>query len=161
MALLKKYLWLSLMIPVCSGAAADGHSKPALQKAMTPKMAHEIFVTAFNAKNVDQLCALYAENAIVHNVDAPPHVGRKAVCESLTAFMKITDKITIETEYELRSDEYALLRSIYQIDGKDDDGSPVTMKGSGIEVVQRQVDGSWLYILDHPTGAAEIPAEKK
>ena len=149
------------MLTIGNGAAADELSRPALQKAMTPRMAHELFVTAFNAKNVDQLCALYAENAVVHNVDAPPHIGRKAVCESLTEFMGMTDQITIETGYELRSNDHALLRSIYQIDGKDKDGNPVTMKGSGIEVVQRQADGSWVYILDHPTGAAEIPAKSE
>ena len=157
--MLKNSALLCLAAMIWSGAAADGDSRQALQKAMTPKMAHELFVTAFNAKNVEQLCALYAENAVVHNVDAPPHVGRKSVCKSLKAFMKITDKITSETGYELRSKDYALLRSIYQIYGTDEDGSPVTMKGSGIEVVQRQADGSWLYVLDHPTGAAAIPAK--
>ena len=159
--MIKKCVLLCLMFTIWNGAIADEHSGQALRKAMTPKMAHELWVTAFNDKNLDQLCVLYAENAIVHNGDEAPHVGPKAICESLKGFLKGADKITIETGYELRSDDLALLRSIWQIDGKDEDGKPVTMNGSGIEVVQRQADGSWLYVLDHPTGAAETPAKKE
>lgn len=159
--MIKQYVLPCFMFAIWSAVGADEHTSLTVQKAMTPKMAHELFVTAFNAMNVDQLCALYAVDAVVHNVDKPPHVGRQAVCASLTEFVTIADKINIETAYELRSDTYALLRSVYQIDGKDEDGSPVTMKGSGIEVVQRQADGSWLYIPDHPTGASEIPAKNE
>jgi ketosteroid isomerase-like protein len=155
-----KYVLFFLMSTFWIDAIADHHGGQALQKAMTPKMAHELWESAFNEKNLDQLCVLYAENAVVHNGDEAPSVGSKAICEGLKElFLKGADKVSIETGYELRSDDLALLRSIWQMDGKDEEGNPTTMNGSGIEVVQRQADGSWLYVLDHPMGAAEIAAK--
>lgn len=157
--MIKKCVLLCSMFALWNVAVAEHHSGEGLQKAMTPKMAHELWVTAFNEKNIDQLCALYAENAIVHNGDEAPSVGPKAICEGLKGFLKGADKVAIETAYELRSDDLTLLRSIWQLDGKDEDGNPTKMNGSGIEVVQRQADGSWLYVLDHPMGAAPIAAK--
>ena len=157
--MINKCVLLCSMFMLWNIAVADHHAGQALQKAMTPKMAHELWVTAVNEKNIDQVCALYAENAIVHNGDEAPSVGPKAICEGLKEFLKGVDKVTIETGYELRSDDLALLRSIWHVDGKDEQGNPTTMNGSGIEVVQRQADGSWLYVLDHPTGAAPIAAK--
>ena len=156
-----KYMLLCLMVTFWSGAIAEHHGGEALQKAMTPKMAHELWVSAFNAKNLDQLCVLHAENAVVHNGDEAPSVGPTAICESLKGFLKGADKVSIETAFELRSDDLALLRSVWHIDGKDEEGKATTMNGSGIEVVQRQEDGSWLYVLDHPMGAAPIAAKEE
>ena len=156
-----KYVLFCLMFTFWSGANAEHHGGESLQKAMTPKMAHELWVSAFNAKNLDQLCVLYAENAVVHNGDEAPSVGPKAICESLKGFLKGADKVSIETAFELRTDDLALLRSVWQMDGKDDEGKAITMNGSGIEVVQRQEDGSWLYVLDHPMGAAPIAAKEE
>jgi ketosteroid isomerase-like protein len=157
--MIKRCVLLCSMFALSGVAVAGEASGQTLQKAMTPKMAHELWVAAFNDKDIDQLCVLYAENAVVHNGDEAPHVGPKAICESLKGFLQGANKVTIETGYELRSGDLALLRSIWRIDGTDDEGNPVTTNGSGIEVVQRQADGSWLYVLDHPTGAAEIAAK--
>ncbi len=157
--MINKYVLLCSLFTIWNVAVADHHSSTGLQKAMTPKMAHELWVTAFNDKNVDLLCSLYAENAVVHNGDEAPSVGPAAICEGLKEFLKGADKVAIETGYELRSEDLALLRSVWQLDGKDEEGKPTTMNGSGIEVVKRQADGSWLYVLDHPMGAAPIAAK--
>ena len=69
--------------------------------------------------------------------------------------METADNLTIKTGYELRSGDHALLRSIYSFESKADDGSSSVIKGSGIELVERQPAGSWLYILDHPNGAED------
>ena len=70
--------------------------------------------------------------------------------------METSDEITVETAFELKSKHHALLRSIWRVTGKSEDGSPLEIKGSGVEVMERQPDGSWLYVLDRPNGADDI-----
>ncbi len=65
-------------------------------------------------------------------------------------------QLPVETAFELKSKHHALLRSIWRVTGKSEDGSPLEIKGSGVEVMERQPDGSWLYVLDHPNGADDI-----
>lgn len=148
-------LLLSIMVTSHTALAAEDPAPPPI-KAMTPAMGHELFVVAFNDKNIEQLCALYADDAVVYNEDKPPLVGRKAICENFAELMETSDEITVETAFELKSKHHALLRSIWRVTGKSEDGSPLEIKGSGIEVMERQPDGSWLYVLDHPNGADEI-----
>jgi len=33
------------------------------------------------------------------------------------------------------------------------DGKPVTVTGNNVEVVRRQPDGTWLFVIDNPRGA--------
>ena len=46
---------------------------------MKPKEILLQFVDAFNKADLDQLCSLYAENAINHQVANEPAVGKKAI----------------------------------------------------------------------------------
>jgi len=147
-------LFLILMTQV-QVATGEGHGAT-VQKAMTPKMAHTLFTEAFNAKNADQLCALFAEDAVAVN---PRREGRAAICESMKAFLETADNLTIKTGYAVQSGDHALLRSIYSYVSMAEDGSSSVIKGSGIELVERQPDGSWLYILDHPHGAEDSAIE--
>jgi ketosteroid isomerase-like protein len=38
--------------------------------------------------------------------------------------------------------------------GHDGDGNPVELHGTTSELVRRQPDGTWKYVIDHPFGGA-------
>jgi ketosteroid isomerase-like protein len=37
--------------------------------------------------------------------------------------------------------------------GTDPEGKPVALSGNSTEVVRRQSDGTWLFVIDNPRGA--------
>ena len=49
--------------------------------------------------------------------------------------------------------ELALLQGEWHLDGTAPDGSPLELSARTAEVVRRQPDGSWLYVIDHAFGA--------
>ena len=65
--MIKKSCLLFLILITQIHVATDEGRGATVQKAMTPKMAHTLFTEAFNAKNAEQLCALYAEDAVAVN----------------------------------------------------------------------------------------------
>ena len=46
---------------------------------MTPKQLVELWVESFNKKDIDGLAALYADNAINHQVNTDPLAGKEAI----------------------------------------------------------------------------------
>jgi ketosteroid isomerase-like protein len=48
--------------------------------------------------------------------------------------------------------ELALLRGEWELRGTAPDGSSVELTARTAEVVRRQPDGAWLYVLDHAFG---------
>lgn len=47
----------------------------------------------------------------------------------------------------------ALLRAHFTLQTQDANGDPIQIEGHTSEIVRKQTDGSWLYIVDHPFGA--------
>ena len=75
----KSCLSFLIVVTQIQVATGEGHGAT-VEKAMTPKMAHTLFTEAFNAKNAEQLCALFAKDAVAVN---PRREGRAAICESM------------------------------------------------------------------------------
>ncbi len=53
----------------------------------------------------------------------------------------------------IESGDTALVHSKWTTVGTDADGNRVDFAGQGTEVVRRQADGTWLFIIDNPFGA--------
>ena len=50
--------------------------------------------------------------------------------------------------------DLALLRSAWTITGTDSSGRPFEpTEHSSVEIVRREPDGAWPYVIDHPFGA--------
>ena len=50
--------------------------------------------------------------------------------------------------------DLALLVSDHSVAMTGADGKPTTISGRGTEVVRRQPDGTWRFVIDNPTGTA-------
>jgi ketosteroid isomerase-like protein len=50
--------------------------------------------------------------------------------------------------------DLALTKSAWTIKAKSPEGEAVEMEGNGTEVLRRQADGSWRYLIDDPFFAA-------
>ena len=122
--------------------------------AHRPEDAHSLFTEAFNAGNLDALGALYeADATMVPQPGQPTVTGGQAIRGVLQGFLQMNATIVVETESVVQAGDIALLRSQWRLAGTGPDGEPIEMSHSGTEVVRRQADGTWLYIIDHPFGA--------
>jgi uncharacterized protein (TIGR02246 family) len=118
-----------------------------------PAEMNAAFADAFNSGDIDKLMALYEPGAVL--VPKPGEIveGLAAIRTALEGLLALKGKMRSENQYALVHDDIALLRAKVHLVGSAPDGSPIEINNHTSEVVRRQSDGSWLYILDHPYGA--------
>jgi len=126
-----------------------------MESAQRPQDIHKRWAEAFNARDVEALLSLYEPQARIvpkpgeHSVGGSPEVLR----EVLTGFLAVQGTIEIKTTSVVQTGEIALLRSDWRLKGTGPHGRPVDVAHSSTEVVRRQPDGTWRYVIDNPFGA--------
>ena len=115
-----------------------------------PQDAHARFAAAYNAGDLEGLLALYEPDAAM--VPEPGRVvaGTAAIREVLEGFLALRGTIALVTGTVVRAGDLALLHGTWTLQGTGADGSPVSLGGRTSEVVRRQADGSWRYVIDDP-----------
>ena len=84
---------------------------------------------------------------------AEPIKGTTAIRSALEQFLALKGKVELETKHVVQHGDIALLRSAWRLKGTGPDGKPIEMRHGSAEVVRRQSDGSWRYVIDHPFGS--------
>ncbi len=121
--------------------------------ARKPEDCDHLLIEALNTGDLEAAVALYESNASFVVEPGKVVTGHAAIREVLESWLALKPKLTIEAN-AVQSGDVALLRSKWTLKGTgSDDGKPVEMSGNGTEVVRRQTDGSWLFIIDNPAGA--------
>jgi uncharacterized protein (TIGR02246 family) len=119
-----------------------------------PAEAHAEFQKKFNAGDLQGLMALYEPDAVlIPQAEAKPLTGTEAIRSALAGFLALKGKIEMQTKHVVQHGDIALLRGTWRLKGTGPDGKPVEMVHGSAEVVRRQPDGSWRYIIDHPFGS--------
>jgi uncharacterized protein (TIGR02246 family) len=119
-----------------------------------PADAHTLFEKAFNAGDLQGMMALYEPDAIlIPQPGAESVQGLQAIRSALEGFLMLKGKMELQTKHVVRHGDIALLRGAWRLQGTGPDGKPVEMVHGSAEVVRRQPDGRWLYIIDHPFGS--------
>ena len=118
-----------------------------------PEDAHRLFADAFNAGKLEALVALYEPEAHLISQQDQVQVGHDAIRNTLKEFLALRGKIDMDTLYGFEAGDTALLRSHWSVVGTGPDGKVLEMQGNGVEVLRRQSDGTWRFIIDHPFGA--------
>ena len=120
--------------------------------ALTPEQAHELFVQYFNAADLEAILALYEPNATLVKYPGPAVKGHEAIREAMVEFLSIKGHMKLTIDRVLSTDDVALLFSSWTLRGTSADGTPVVSSGQTSDVVRRQTDGSWLFVIDNPHG---------
>ena len=121
--------------------------------ANSPAQAHELFVKYFNAADLDGIVSLYEPNAILVKFPGPAVQGEAAIRESMIEFLSINGHMKLRIDRVLSTDDIALLFSSWTLRGTAADGTPVVSSGQTSDVVRRQADGTWLFVIDNPSGS--------
>ena len=118
--------------------------------ARRPEEVDQLFAQAFSAGDLEALAALYEPDAVLVLQPGQTVTGREAIREALQGFLALSGEFRMEVKSVAAAGGLALVRSDWSLTGTAPDGGPVNRAGRGSEVVRRQPDGSWLYVIDTP-----------
>lgn len=103
--------------------------------ACRPEDVHRRFAEAVNAGDLEALAELYP-------------VPRPGGSRALQDLLALKPQISVETRSVVRAGRVALLGSRWRLAGTTPEGRAVALAGTGTEMVRRQADGSWRYVVE-------------
>jgi uncharacterized protein (TIGR02246 family) len=123
--------------------------------ARKPEDCDLLLIEALHAGDLEAAVALYEANASFVLQSGEVVTGRQAIEEVMKQFLALKPTFSVEVN-AVQSGDVALLRSQWSLDGVDSDGKQVSLSGKSIEVVRRQADGTWLFVIDDPNGVSRV-----
>lgn len=120
---------------------------------MNPEDMNAAFAEAYNSGDIDNLLALYEAGGILINLSGGRDEGLKSIRITLEGLLRFQGKMVSKNIYCIPFENIALLRAHFILDTVGEDGNPLQIQGHTSEIVRKQLDDSWLYIVDHPFGA--------
>ena len=120
----------------------------------SPEDMHGEFTRAFNAGDVDALMTLYEPEATFAPEPGTTVAGTDAIREVLAGFLALKGKIEFKNPQIFKAGDLALMHGDWTVAGTGPDGSAVNLAGHSTEVLRRQPDGTWLYVIDIPDDVA-------
>ncbi len=122
---------------------------------VAPESVYDTFTRCFNTGDLDGLVAMYEPNATFVRGPNDYASGASAIREGLQGFIALKGTLTMQVRHAVRSGDLALLSNEWTLNTVDGDGKPMKLSGKTSEVVRRQADGRWLFVIDHPYGAQD------
>ena len=122
--------------------------------AQQPADVHLLVAGAITACNREAALSLYEAGASLVAEPGQVASGPEAVAAALDAFIALKPTLDIQTTQVVQAGAIALLRSTWTLRGTDADGQPLEMRGASADVVRRQADGNWRYVIDNPWAAS-------
>jgi ketosteroid isomerase-like protein len=107
------------------------------------------FAAAVNSRSVESLLALYEPDALLAPQPGARARGLGEIREALAGLLALRGTMESRNVYCLQVGEIALLQGEWRLSAVDRDGAPLELSSRTAEVVRRQPDGSWLYVIDH------------
>jgi uncharacterized protein (TIGR02246 family) len=115
----------------------------------SPEDLHQAMAKAYNARNLEALTNLYVDDGILIPSPETYAQGKKLIKEALTQFLKIGGTMDVSTVFVYRVGDIAHTRASWKIL----DNGKILAQASGSETMQRNSNGDWLFVVDHPFGA--------
>jgi uncharacterized protein (TIGR02246 family) len=110
---------------------------------------------AFNDADLDALIDFYEPDAALVPQIGQVVVGTPAIREALGAFLELKGRLEIDAiqpGHVVQAGNLVLLSGSWTLTGTGPDGEPLTMSGRTTDVIHRQPDGTWRWVIDAPFG---------
>jgi uncharacterized protein (TIGR02246 family) len=118
----------------------------------TPEQVLDAILAGINSGKLESLLPLYEnEAAFAARPGALAH-GTKGIREALTAFIDMNGELDLEVTRVLEVDDLALVIGVWSFSGTDQNGRPVRLTARNADVLRRQADGTWRFVIDNPWG---------
>jgi uncharacterized protein (TIGR02246 family) len=116
----------------------------------SPEACDRLFVDHVNAGDLDAVMALYEPACRMVRRDGSVAQGQAEIREVLERLIAMRPRMTAEIVKVVAAGDIAMVYNDWQMSAKRPDGRPVEAAGKALEVVRRQPDGTWRFILDDP-----------
>lgn len=117
--------------------------------AKTPEDADRLFAEGVNAGDAAAVAALYEGDGVLL-FQGTTFQGPDQIRAFLEGMIAAKPKITMNVTQVVRAGDVAVLYNDWTMTVTGADGKPEASSGKAIEVVRRQSDGSWKYVVDDP-----------
>jgi uncharacterized protein (TIGR02246 family) len=118
----------------------------------TPEQVLQAIVDGINAGNLDVLLSLYEPEAAFATQPGSLAHGLAGVRDSLAAFLAMKGTLDLKVTRVLEAGGLALVAGVWSFSGTGPDGAAVKLTGHNADVLRRQADGSWRFVIDNPWG---------
>jgi ketosteroid isomerase-like protein len=120
----------------------------------TPVQVLESIVTGINTGDLDSLMPLYEGEAAFATEPGTLAPGTPGVRGALSGFIAMNGTLDLEVPRVLEAGDLALVIGVWSFDGTSPDGDPVRLEAQNADVLRRQADGTWRFVIDNPWGTA-------
>jgi uncharacterized protein (TIGR02246 family) len=117
---------------------------------LRPEDMNAAFARALNSGDIEQLVSLYEPDAILAPMPGQRAVGLDAIRAALEGLLGVNGQMEAKNNYCMRAGDIAMLQGEWVLRLTGPDGEPAEQRSRTAEVVRRQTDGTWLYVIDHP-----------
>ncbi|MCW5889035.1 MAG: SgcJ/EcaC family oxidoreductase [bacterium] len=126
------------------------------EKAQAPTDVDRLFAERVNAGDVDGVVALYEPTGTLIRQDRSSATGHAAIRDEIAALVAMRPAMVMNVHHVVTGGDVALLYNAWQATlTPPGGGEPITLAGRAREVVRRQADGTWLFVIDDPDTNAE------
>jgi uncharacterized protein (TIGR02246 family) len=118
----------------------------------TPKDVLRSVVDGINTGNLDALMQLYEHDATFAAEPGKLNQGAAGIREALAGFVAMKGKLDLNVTRILEAKGLALVIGVWSFIGTGPDGKEVKLASRSADVLRRQPDGSWRFVIDNPWG---------
>jgi ketosteroid isomerase-like protein len=118
----------------------------------TPEQVLASIVDGINTGNLDALMTLYESKAAFATQPGNLSHGLPGIREGLAGFITMKGTLDLNVTRVLEASGLALVVGVWSFAGTGPDGQPVKLTGQNADVLRRQTDGSWRFVIDNPWG---------
>jgi uncharacterized protein (TIGR02246 family) len=118
----------------------------------TPEQVLVSIVEGINTGNLDALMPLYEPEAAFATRPGSLSHGLPGVRAALAGFVAMKGKLAFNVTRVLEARDLALVTTVWSFAGTGPDDEPVKLAAKSADVLRRQADGSWRFVIDNPWG---------